>query len=148
MASQPASLRGRFQVVSQPEIATPVPPVQPRMTKAQEEEMRGWFLKEIWKNIMERLRSWRLWRLFGANGPAVNPPPSVTATLVDEGDFDDASSKKRWGEERDSWLNKGYAPYFGAQWIGMLPGPGPDDPPTVPTGTVDDEEAGGVKVPC
>ena len=145
MAVQPPSIRERFEVVSDPEVATPVPPVQPRMTKAQEEEMKGWFLKEIWRNIINRLRSWRFWRLRGAgslaaSSPAAAPSPSDTATLVDEGFEDDASAKKLWGEERDSWLNKGYAPYFGAQWNGVLPGPGPGDLPAVPIDADDDEE--------
>ena len=123
------------------------------MTKAQEEEMKGWFLKEIWRNIIDRLRSWRIWRLCGASSPATSPPPATlspsgTATLVDEGfEDDDASAtrkaKKLWGEERDSWLNKGYATYFGLLWNGVLPGPGPDDPPAVPIDIDDDEETAG-----
>jgi hypothetical protein len=125
-------------VVSLPEIATPVPPVQPRMTKAQQEEMEGWFLKEIWRGITGRLKSWRTGSTSGTgNHPATSPPvahlpPRNTADLVAEEAFGEvASAKKRWGEERDSWFNPGYAPYFGAQWIGVFPGPGPDDLPAV-----------------
>jgi len=109
---------------------------------------------------MDRLRSWRFWRLCGASGRGTSPPaahlsPSDTATLVDEDFKDNASTKsakKLWGEERDSWLNKGYAPYFGAQWNGVLPGPGPDDPPASPIDIVidivDDDEGTASEPSC
>jgi hypothetical protein len=141
MASQPPSLH-RFRM-SQPEIAVPIPPVQPRMTRVQEEEMKGWFLPANWTNIMERVRCWRIWRLFGESCPAATPPPSDALLL----DPDDAIQRRGpWGEERDSWLSKAYAPYFGAQWKGVLLGPGPEDPPSAPTDMADedDETAGEV----
>ena len=146
MAIQPPSLRQRF-VLSQPEIVAPVPPVTPTMTKAQEEEMKGWFLKEVWSNIMERLKDWGMRGIYGIRNFTANSP-AATARLADREDFRDAvSAKKRWGEERDSWLNPGWAPYFGGQWIGVLPGPAPTELPAVPMGIDDDEDAAG-DVPC
>ena len=147
MAVQPESLRLRFVELSTPEVATPVAPVQPRMTEAQEAEMKGWFLREIWRVIVERLKGWRTCTFFGASipaasRPAANLPPGGTTNL-NVGKEGGASTKKRWGEERDSWLNKGYAPYWGAQWIGVLPGPGPDDPPAVLMDTESNEETAG-----
>ena len=168
MAVQPPSLRVRFDV-SAPEIATPVPPVQPRMTRAQAQEMRGWFLAEVWRCIRHRLGSWRLWRLCGARSPPARlPAPAAARVEEDAGSDEDADvdvdvgaqnqdqgqsqdrsrsrnqsrNQKLWGEERDSWANKGYAPYFGAQWDGVLPGPGHDDLPAVPANIVDEEAAG------
>ncbi len=140
MAVQPSSLRQRFAVVSQPEMATPVPPVRPRMTKAQEEEMKGWFLTEIWSNVMECLKSWRSCGTFWIRSSTTNSLAAI-AKLMDKEDF--LSAKKRWGEERDSWSNTGYAPYFGAQWIGVLPGPAPSDLSAVSMGISDDEETAG-----
>ena len=138
MAVQPPSLRRRFVVVSQPEMATPVPPVRSRMTKAQEKEMKGWFLQEIWSNIMECSKSRRPCGTFWNKNPTTNSI-AVSAKLIDREDF--RSAMKLWGEERDSWSNTGYAPYFGAQWIGVLPGPAPGDLPAVSMGTGDSEES-------
>lgn len=140
LAVQPPSLRQRFAVVSQPEIAAPVPPVRPRMTQAQEAEMKGWFLHEIWSNIRECLKSWRSCGTFWIRSSATNSL-AVIARLVER--EDGGRAKKLWGEERDSWSNTGYAPYFGAQWIGVLPGPAPGDLSTVSVGTGDDEETAG-----
>ena len=62
-------------------MANPVPPVQPRMTKAQAEEMKDWFLKETWKKIMECLRRWRV---FGASKPVACPTIEINLhELVD-----------------------------------------------------------------
>ena len=129
-------------------MATPAPPVMPNMTKAQEEEMKGWFLKEVWSKIMERLKEWGICGAFGIRNPAANSP-AATAGLVDKKeDFRGVvSTKKRWGEERDSWLNRGWAPYFGGQWIGVLPGPAPSELPAVPMITDDYEDTAG-DVPC
>ena len=125
---------------------------------------------------MGRIRSWRPCRLVGGSSgsgsgsnsnsnssssssssspptraPAArSPPPRIDAstTMVDREDSErGASAKKRWGEERDSYLNPGYAPYFGAQWNGVLPGPGSEDPPAVLAGIADDEEMAS-EVPC
>lgn len=82
---------------------------------------------------MERLKSWRLCGRFGVRNTAA-AFSAAAARLVGEELFGDVvSAKKLWGEERDSWWNKGFAPYFATQWIGVLPGPGPDDPPNLST---------------
>ena len=165
MAIQPPSLRRRPFVVSTPEIATPVPPVQPSMTKAQEAEMEGWFLKDIWRGIMDRLKGWRFCGggTLGMRNAAASSLAALSKLVDNEnenenenenGGFlttgttgdDGLKAKKRWGEERDSWLNKGYAPYFGAQWIGVLPGPGVDDPPDVSIGINDDGHTAGYEL--
>lgn len=147
MTIQPPSLRQRFVVVSEPEMVNPAPPVKPIMTKAQEEEMRGWFLKEVWSKIMERLKDWGICGTFGIGNSAANSP-AATAKRVDKEEFrEGVSAKNRWGEERDSWLNPGWAPYFGGQWIGVLPGPAPGELPAVPMGIYDDEDTAG-DVPC
>ena len=93
---------------------------------------------------MECLKSWRSCGTFWIRHSTANSL-AVVAKLVDKGDF--MSAKKLWGEERDSWSNTGYAPYFGAQWIGVLPGPAPGDLSAVSMGAGDDEETVG-DVPC
>jgi hypothetical protein len=106
MAVQPPSLRRRFAVVSQPEIVDPVPPVQPRMTQAQEEEMRGWFLKDIWRDILERLKSWRICETFGFRTSAASasacPPSAATGKLVDKGPRSNGGRSAILGSIKDS----------------------------------------------
>jgi hypothetical protein len=107
------------------------------MTKTQEQVMKGWFRQETWRDIKRRLGRWRLWGLCCATIPPSRPPPSDipaagspvsdTTTLVDED-----VRQGPWGEERDSWANRGWAPYFGGQWNGVFPGPGPETPPLPP----------------
>ena len=98
MAVQPPSLRQWF-VVSQPAGATPVLPVQPRITKAQEEEMKGWSIKDTWRDIMECC--WRFRGTFGIRNSAASSLADI-AKLVDREDIGDVvTAKNRWGEERD-----------------------------------------------
>lgn len=95
---------------------------------------------------MERLKAWRFCGTFGGIRNSAASSLAALSKLVDTEDFttgDGVKATKRWGEERDSWSNKGYAPYFGAQWIGVLPGPGVDDLPEMSIGIDNDAHTAG-----
>jgi len=117
------------------------------MTNAQVEEMKDWFLKDIWRGIMEHLTSWRFCGPFGYQN-ATTSSPAAAAKLMDEEHFGDVvSAKKPWGDECDSWWNKGFALYFATQWVSVLLGPGPDDPPDLSVIIGSSDEATS-EVPC